>query len=175
MTRQGCQNRKCTYDRGWVEWAQLWHPQEEGDVELLYNSVKTGSQFSLETRPVGDKMRKRKQASSRVGPQVTGWAVQENGKETRLWPTEWGSICCSSVRSPTPSHTQPFQIKWEVYFSKELCRSSSLCCYVLHAYVDYVLRVCIVGHGCDYTTVGCWLIWDIYQCSRWMLLYFYQI
>ena len=27
------------------------------------------------------------------------------------------SICCSSVQSPTPSHTQTFQIKWEVYFS----------------------------------------------------------
>ena len=29
--------------------------------------------------------------------------------------------------SLTPSHTQPFQIKWEEYFSKELCRSSLLC------------------------------------------------
>ena len=55
-------------------------------------------------------------------------------KETLLWPEEWGSICCSSVRSPTPSHSktlsnlfEPFQIKWEVYFSKELCRSSLLC------------------------------------------------
>ena len=47
-----------------------------------------------------------------------GWAAQEKGKETRLWPIVWGSICCTSVRSPTPSHTQPFQIKWEVYFSK---------------------------------------------------------
>ena len=63
-----------------------------------------------------------------AGPQqASGWAVQENRKETRLWPIEWGSICCSSVRSPTPSHAQPFQIKWDVYFSKELCRSSLLC------------------------------------------------
>ena len=30
-----------------------------------------------------------------------------------------GSICRSSVRSPTPSHTQTFQIKWEVYFLKK--------------------------------------------------------
>ena len=63
----------------------------------------------------------------RLGPQAPGWAAQENGKETWLWPIEWESICCSSVRSPTPSHTQPFQINWEVYFSRELCRSSSLC------------------------------------------------
>ena len=53
----------------------------------------------------------------RLGPQVPGWAAQENGKET-LMGTRVGSICCSSVRSPTPSYTQPFQIKWEVYFSK---------------------------------------------------------
>ena len=52
----------------------------------------------------------------RLGPQASDWAATENGKETRLWPIEWGSICCSSVRSPTPSHTQPFQIKWEVFF-----------------------------------------------------------
>ena len=47
---------------------QLW-----GDIEwaseLLYNSVKTGSQL------VGDKMRQRKPAPSRVGPQATDWAV----------------------------------------------------------------------------------------------------
>ena len=49
---------------------------------------------------------------------ASGWAAKENRKETRLWPMEWGSICCSSVWSPTPSHTQHFQIKWEVYFSK---------------------------------------------------------
>ena len=87
-----------------------------------------------------------------LGPQAPGWAAQENGKETRLWPIEWGSICFSSVWSPTPSHTQPFQIKWEVYFSKELCRSSLLCRCVLHtdlhAYVDvYVSCICIDGHG----------------------------
>ena len=62
-----------------------------------------------------------------MGPQVPGWAAHENGKETRLWPIEWGSICCSSVRSPTPSHTQPFQIKWAVYFSKNYCVSLWFC------------------------------------------------
>ena len=81
-------------------------------------------------------------------PQALGWAAQENGKETRLWPIEWGSICCSSVRSPTPSHTQRFQIKWEVYFSKN-CVACLYCVVlmILHAYIDiYVLCVCIVGH-----------------------------
>ena len=41
-------------------------------------------------------------------PERTGWAAQENKKERQLWPEEWGSICCSFVRSLTPSHTQPF-------------------------------------------------------------------
>ena len=56
--------------------------------------------------------------SRELGPLAPCWAAQENRKETRLWPIQSGSICCSSVRSPIPSHTQLFQIKWEVYFSK---------------------------------------------------------
>ena len=65
----------------------------------------------------------------RLGLQAPGWAAQENGKETLLWPKEWGSICCSSVQPPTHlSHSkifsnpfEHFQVKWEVYFSKEKC------------------------------------------------------
>ena len=119
--------------------------KKKGGVELLYNSVKTGSQLvwrpdqlekrcgkesqhpaegvsgppieSLEIRLVGE-MLEWEHVPERLGPQAPGWAAQENGKETRLWPIEWGLICCSSVRSPTLSHSQPFQIKWEVYFSK---------------------------------------------------------
>ena len=117
-------------DRGSVEWLQLWRLQEEGGVELLYNSVKTGSQLVWRSDPL----------------------VTSCGRASqRLWPIERGSICCSSVRSPIPFHTQPFQIKWEVYFSKRLCRSSSLCRCILHA---YVLCVCIVGHGHGYTTLS---------------------
>ena len=81
----------------------------------------------LGIRWVGEKMLEWEHVPETLGPQAPSWAAQENGKETLLWPEEWGSICCSSVRSPTPSHTQPFQIKWEVYFSKEVCRSSLLC------------------------------------------------
>ena len=39
-------------DCGWVEWVQLWRPQEEGGVELLYNSVKTGSQLVWRPDPL---------------------------------------------------------------------------------------------------------------------------
>ena len=127
-------------DCGQVEWVRNCdaHKKKVG-VEVLYNSVHR--KFNqLETR-----CGRENQHPERLGPQAPSWAAQENGKETRLWPVEWGSICCSSVWSPTPSHTQPFQIKWEVYFSKDLCRSS-----LLRRHYDYVLCVCIVGHG--YTT-----------------------
>ena len=113
------------------------------DVQLLYNSVHR--KFNqLEIR-----CGRENQHPERLSPQAPSWAAQENGKETPLWPIEWGSICCSSVQSPTPSHIQPFQIKWEVYFSKELCRWSLLC----HRYDSACICVCIVGHG--YTTVLC--------------------
>ena len=54
----------------------------------------------------------------------------------RWWPQEWGSICCSSVQSPTASHMQTFQIKWEVYFLKKSSLAfiiASIC--ILHIYV----------------------------------------
>ena len=127
--------------------AEVTHPDGQlwGDIEwaieLLYNSVKTGSQL------VGDQMSwcedaVERTAPSRGGPRAPGWAAQENGKKIRLWPIEWGLICCSSVRSPTLSHSKTlsnpfelFQIKWEIYFSKRLCRSSSWRQYVFCMYM----------------------------------------
>ena len=55
--------------------------------------------------------------------------------------------------SSSLSHTT-FQIKWEVYFSKELCRSSSLrlYCFVCYDFACIYICVCIVGHGGDYAT-----------------------
>ena len=134
-------------------------------IELLYNPVHR--KFNqLETRcgresqhpgegalrpPInqfGDQMSWREDAGMRTcpreaGPQVPGWAAQENGKETRLWPIEWGvnMLQFCSV-SNSLSHTT-LSIKWEVYFSKRLCRLSLLYRCVLHADV-YVL--------CGYTT-----------------------
>ena len=62
------------------------------------------------------------------------------------------SICCSSVWSPTPSHTEPFQIKWEVYFSKN-CVAHHYGVVVMTLHVDVsALCVCMVSHSCDYTT-----------------------
>ena len=49
-------------------------------VELLYNSVH--SKFNqLEIR-----CGRENPHPERLGPQAPGWAAQENGKETRLWP-----------------------------------------------------------------------------------------
>ena len=72
-------------------------------VELLYNSVHRKFNQSEIRCWIEEHV------PERLGPQALGWAARENGKETRLWPIEWRSICCSSVRSPTPSHTQPYQ------------------------------------------------------------------
>ena len=50
------------------------------------------------------------------------------------------------------SHTT-FQIKWEVYFSKELCRSYLLWCrYDSACICRCICIICIVGHGHSYTT-----------------------
>ena len=138
-TWMGCQNRKCTYVNnrciqsrniriitmtmdGLNEYNCDAH--KKVGIELLYNSVKTGSQLVWRPDPLVTRCSRESQHPAEWAP---GWAAQENGKETQLWPIEWGSICCSSVRSPTPSHTQTFQIKWEVYFSRRLCHSSLLC------------------------------------------------
>ena len=87
----------------------------------------TGNSISLRSDQLERRSWIEVHVPERLGHQAPAWAAHENGEETRLWPIDSGSICCSSVRSPTSSQTQPFQIKWEVYFSKELCRLSLLC------------------------------------------------
>ena len=113
-------------------------PLNKETKSLNYIIVSPINQFwrpdQLETR-----CGRENQHPERLGPQALGWAAQENGKETQLWPIEWGSVWCRSFRSPTPSHTQPFQIKWEVYFSKNcVARFYCVVVMILHAYVLYV-------------------------------------
>ena len=104
--------RKCIFR--WPVMGRDWV-----DIEQLYNSVlrkfnEFGEQKSWRNDAVEKTALRRE-----LGPRASGWATLENEKDTRLCPEELGtSICYSSVWSPSLSHTQPFQIKWEVYFSK---------------------------------------------------------
>ena len=145
--------------------AEVTHPDGQllGDtewaIELLYNSVKTGSQWVW--RPVGEKMLEWEHVPERLGPQALGWAVQENENDTRLCSEGLGrSICCSSVRSPTPSHTQTFQIKWEVYVSKNCvtrlyyCVNMYSACICVCIFIIWLYNIIICLHF--FCWVSCW-------------------
>ena len=105
-------------------------------VELLYNSEHR--KFNqLEIRCGRENQHPRE--AGPPGPRLS--SPGERGKKTLLWPI-WSIWCtmanmvnmmhfCSVSNSLSHSKTfsnplEPFQIKWEVYFSKELCRSSLL-------------------------------------------------
>ena len=175
-TRLGCQNRKCTCvnnkcirSRNIRIITLTMDRLNECKIVMLtrrrwtlhyYITQCTGNSISWGSEELEIRCSKENWHPEKLGPQAPGWVTQENGKETRLWPIVWGSICCSTVRSPTPSHTQPFQIKWEVCFSKTcVARYDCVVVMILHAYVDvYVLCVCIVGHS--YTTLDHVFVYD---------------
>ena len=135
-----------------IEWA----------IELLYNSVRTGSQW------VGDQRGQRGQRQDVVEKATTrqngpsglpvSWRSDEletrcsreshypaeswapgppveqpwrTRKPQRWWPWEWGSIYCSSVRFPTPSHTQTLQINWEVHIFLKDCVARLHCVFIV--------------------------------------------
>ena len=118
-----------TVDR--LNWVRFVMPTRRRWASNNYTTwVKTGSQSvweMLEGRPCP------RQAGP-PGPQLSRPGEWER---KAVMAIRVGSICCSSVQPPTHlSHRktfsnpfEPFQIKWEVYFSKELCRSSLLCHY----------------------------------------------
>ena len=137
--------------------------QQRGPSSPRLSNCSWGSD-ELEIRRVREN-----QYPERLGPQATGWAAQENGKETRLWPIEWGSICCSSVRSPTPSYKQPFEIKWEVYFSKNCVARLNYCdvVMILHAYVDVDVYVLCFSSSVKSENVTCLVITYIQFCVHW--------
>ena len=101
---------------------------------LNYYITQWRQEVSLETRPVGEKMLEWEHVPERLGPQGPCWAAQENENDTWRCPEGLGrSICCSLC---SVSHTQPFQIKWEVYFLKKsslVFIIASIC--ILHVYV----------------------------------------
>ena len=99
-------------DRGWVEWVQLWHPQEEGGVELLYNSVKTGSQLVWRPDPLVTRCGRESQH-----PRPPVEQHRRTGKKRGYGPLSGVNILQFCSVSNSLSHAT-FQIKWEVYFSK---------------------------------------------------------
>ena len=60
-------------------------------VGQLWEEIEWTSNYSV-TRCTGSSIRCRieEHVPERLGPQAPGWAAQENGKETRLWPIERG-------------------------------------------------------------------------------------
>ena len=110
-------------------------------IEQLYNSLKTGSQ--LVWRP--DQLVRRywnENMSQR------GWALRPPVEQPRRTRTTHGDVrrgwggqyVAVFVQSPTPSHTQPFQIKWEVYFFKEVFARLHYCVNM------YSVCICVYMH-----------------------------
>ena len=139
---------KCDARKRWV------------DVKLLY---KPGDR---KLRSVGEKMLEWEPYPSR------GWAPRppveqprRTGKKGRDSQKSWGvNVLQSLFGLQLTSHTQPFRIKWERYFSKELCPLvlivSSLC---------FCMYMCIVGHG--YKTLG--KVWIPLSTQLWVKQYYY--
>ena len=102
----------------------------------------TGNSISWGSDELEIKCGRENQHPERLGPQAPGWVAQENGKETLMAIKGGGLLCCSSVRSPTPSHTQPFQ-KIERYIflrtmSLVFIVSSLWFCMHLHVSIQHV-------------------------------------
>ena len=129
-------------------------------IKLLYNPV------WQEVRSVGEKKLEWEPCPSR------GWAPKPPVEQ----PRRMGKKCCYGQKMgdqyvtvlfslQLTSHTQPFRIKWVVYFSKELCPLVFIV-----PLLCFCMCMCIVGHG--YTTVGliCHLetviFHYIYECSK---------
>ena len=140
--------------------AEMTHPggQSWGDIEwaieLLYNSVKTGSQlvWSLETRWWRDAVEKANiQQRGLPGLRLSSPGEQE--RHNADGHKSGGQYVAVFVLSPPPSHTQTFQIKWEVYFFKRSLRPSLL----LRQYV-FCMYICIYAYLLyGYTTVCMYL------------------
>ena len=94
-----------------------------------------------------------------------GWAPRplveqprRTGKKHCYGHKSGGSICCSSVHTPTPSHTT-LSIKWEVYFSKDVCplvfiaSLYSLHRYILHASAYEYTTQCYILLPCRFPSI----------------------
>ena len=126
--------------------------------------METGSQLVWRPDPLVTRCGSESQHPAEWAPRPPIEQPRRTGKKRSYGQIEWGSLCCSSVQSPTHSHTQPFQIKWEVYFCKNCVAYVYFVVMILHAYVDVYVS-CVCTDGCDYTTC------DYTTLCRWLWLY----
>ncbi len=142
-------------------------PKIEWAIELLYNSVITGSQMSwrsdeLETRCGRENHHPAEGALgvTRCGREsqhsAESWAPgspvehQENEKDTTLMVIRVGVNILQSLFSlQLPLTRKPYNKVRGIFFKEVFARLYSLCHYDSAAYV-YVLYVCIVNHGHGY-------------------------
>ena len=126
-------------------------PKIEWAIELLYNSVKTGSQW------VGDQVSwwpdVVEKASRKLSPRVSGWASGERERHNADGHESGGQYVAVLFCLQLPLTHKTFQIKWEVYFSKRLSRSSLLLrqcvfCMYMCIYTYYVSSIQHIHADC---------------------------
>ena len=102
-------------------------PNIEWAIELLYNSVKTGSQLVLETRSWRQVVVEKASTQQKLGHRASVWATLKDKKDTNPDGHKSGvnMLHFCSV-SDSLSHTT-LSNKVRCIFSKEPCRSSLLC------------------------------------------------
>ena len=128
----------------WTAWQlfpldddQTCHSKDiEWAIELLYNTVKTGSQLVF-----GDPLLTRcGRESPHPAEWASGWAALENKKDTMLMAIRMRvNMLQFCLVSNSLSHAT-FQIKWEVYFLKK----SSLV--FIHCVNMYSACICVYMH-----------------------------
>ena len=150
--RPSCQNKKCTRVNNWWIRSKIsgdnldcWRVELSANVTLArsrwmsnYNiTPATGSSDQLERRCWNEN-----HVPAEAGPLVE--QARRTGKKCCYSQKSWGGSISPDIClvSNSPFTQEPFWIKWEVYFSKELC---SLVLIVLNMF-----RIV----GCDYKTLG---------------------
>ena len=128
----------------------LWRPQKREWTLNYYITQCTGSSIRFGDQTSWRSSGRENQHPERLGPKVPGWAAHENGKETLMAMRLGVNMLQFCSVSNSLSHIT-LSIKWEVYFSKELCHSSFLCRYDT-ACICIMWRYNSILRSCDNTT-----------------------